>query len=140
MVERDIVLAKVSSIDRALARIEEARSSLPGQLRPIDVEDIIVLHIQRAAQAAIDLAAHVVSTEGFGLPARIAESFTLLENNGVIDRELAARMRAMTGFRNIAVHQYEILDPNIVAAIVAKHLVDVRAFAQQILIRFGIAE
>jgi hypothetical protein len=67
MVERDVVLAKVGTIDRCLSRIAAVRSLTPP-LSSIDAEDITVLNLTRAAQAAIDLAAHVIATEGYGLP------------------------------------------------------------------------
>jgi uncharacterized protein YutE (UPF0331/DUF86 family) len=47
-------------------------------------------------------------------------------------------MRRMTGFRNVAVHEYRKLDPAIVAAIVRDRLGDLRTFAKAILERFRI--
>jgi len=138
MVERDVVLAKVAAIDHCLARIREVRSGGDRHLLPVDVEDIVVLNLQRAAQAAIDLAAHVVATEAYGLPADLADTFTLLEQHGVIGSELATRLRKMVGFRNIAVHQYEALDPRVIDAIVEQRLGDFRQLADAITKRFGL--
>lgn len=135
MVDRDVVLAKVATIDRCLGRIADVRARR-SQLAPADVEDIAVVNLQRAAQAAIDLAAHVVTTERLGLPDSLTAPFTLLEKAGVVDGELAARMRRMVGFRNIAVHAYEALDPAIVESIVTKHLDDLRGFTAAIVARF----
>jgi uncharacterized protein YutE (UPF0331/DUF86 family) len=64
MVDRDVVLAKVAAIDRCLARIREVQSRTGVALLPADIEDIVMLNLQRATQAAIDLATHVASTEG----------------------------------------------------------------------------
>src|SRR6185312_2223464 len=113
MVERDVVLAKIAVIDRCLARIAEIRARRGGALLPVDVEDITVLSLTRATQAAIDLAAHVVATEGYGLPSGVAETFSLLEQHGVLEAALAARLRKMVGFRNLAVHDYQTIDPRI---------------------------
>lgn len=137
MVERDVVVAKLATIDRCLARIVDVRGARQGTLLPVDVEDIVVLNLQRAAQAAIDLAGQIAS-EGLGLPSDLADSFTLLERNGFIDAELAKRMRGMVGFRNIAVHQYEALDPKIIDAIVSRHLDDLRGFGARVLARFPV--
>lgn len=52
MVDRDVVLAKVASIDRCLSRIAEVRQD--RGLRPVDVDDLVALNLQRAVQAAID--------------------------------------------------------------------------------------
>jgi uncharacterized protein YutE (UPF0331/DUF86 family) len=138
MVERDVVLGKVAAIERSLGRIHQVRAERHRYPHPGDVEELIVLNLQRAAQAAVDLAAHVVTTEGYGLPSSLAEAFTLLEKNGVIDADLAARMRRMVGFRNIAVHQYEQVDPAVVEAIVERHLDDLRVFAARVAARFGV--
>jgi uncharacterized protein YutE (UPF0331/DUF86 family) len=138
VVDRDIVLAKIATIDRCIRRIEDVRGSRP-ELRPIDVDDLVIVNLQRATQATIDLAAHVTSAEGYGLADTIAGEFTLLEKNAVIDAELAERMRKMVGFRNIAVHDYQTIDPTIVEAIVTRHLGDLRRFAARIASRFSIA-
>ncbi|HEY6475837.1 MAG TPA: DUF86 domain-containing protein [Polyangia bacterium] len=138
MVERDVVLAKIAVIDRCLTRISEVRGGRGGALLPIDVEDITVLSLTRAAQAAIDLAAHVVATEGYGLPSGVAETFSLLEQHGVLDPALAGRLRKMVGFRNIAVHDYQTIDPAILESIVTTRLDDLRAFAAIVAQWFGI--
>jgi uncharacterized protein YutE (UPF0331/DUF86 family) len=138
MVERDVVLAKAATIDRCLNRVAEVQQA-GGNLKPIDVDDITVLNVTRAAQAAIDLANHVVTTEGYGLPDSVAAAFLILAKHGVIDEGLAERMRRMVGFRNIAVHDYEALDPNVLRAIVERHLDDLRAVARVVIEKFGIA-
>jgi uncharacterized protein YutE (UPF0331/DUF86 family) len=137
MVDRDVVLAKIAVIDRCLARIADVRGARGSSLLPVDVQDITVLSLTRAAQAAIDLAAHVVATEGYGLPTGVAETFTLLEQHGVVDPGLAARLRKMVGFRNIAVHDYQTIDPRILESIVTTRLEDLRTFAATIAARLG---
>lgn len=136
MVERDVVLAKVAVIDRCLQRIADVHGPRAATLLPVDVDDITVLSLTRAAQAAIDLAAHVASTEGYGLPTSLAETFSLLAGHGVIPPQLADRLRKMVGFRNIAVHDYQTIDPKIVDSIVRNHLDDLRQFATAVAARF----
>jgi uncharacterized protein YutE (UPF0331/DUF86 family) len=136
MVDRDLVLAKVETLERSLARIDSARDRVG--LDPLDRQDIIVLNLQRAVQAMLDLAAHVVAREGLGVPDDLAASFDLLKHAGILEEELADHMRRMTGFRNVAVHEYRKLDPKIVEAIVRDRLGDLRAFARAILERFEI--
>lgn len=139
MVDRDLVLAKVETLERCLARIESTRRRSPSTLEPLDIQDITVVNLQRTVQAMIDLAAHVVAREGLGVPDSLATSFHLLEQASIIDADLALRMRRMTGFRNVVVHEYRRLDPAILEAIVRDRLGDLRTFATRILLRFGIA-
>jgi uncharacterized protein YutE (UPF0331/DUF86 family) len=137
LVDRDVILAKAATIDRCVARVAEVRSRADSGLLPIDVEDIVVLNVTRAAQAAADLAAHVVAAESYGLPDSLAAGFTLLEKHGVIDAALTARMRQAMGFRNVAVHAYEAVDPQIVEAIATRHVDDLRRFASVIVARYA---
>ena len=58
---------------------------------------------------------------------------------GVIADSLADRMRKIVGFLNIAVHDYQTLDPDVLHSIVEHHLEDLRVFAQAIIERFKVA-
>lgn len=136
MVDRDVVTAKIAAIDRCLQRIAFTRAERREVLLPIEVEDIVVLNLQRAVQTAIDLATHVVTAEEYGLPDSVAAFFSVLERHGVIKADLADGLRKMVGFRNIAVHEYETLDPAVVEAIATRHLDDLHAFAASVVTRF----
>ncbi|HYN21682.1 MAG TPA: DUF86 domain-containing protein [Thermoanaerobaculia bacterium] len=133
MVDRDKLTAKIAVIDRCMARIGEVRGESRKDLLPIDVEDIATLNLQRAIQAAIDLANHVAAAEGYGTPDSMAGVFALLQIRGVIDAELAGRLRRMVGFRNIAVHEYQTVDPEILEAILERHLGDLRVFGSKVI-------
>jgi len=128
----DVLLAKLGSIQRCLQRIHTVTHGEASSVRNIDTQEIVVLNLQRAIQSALDLAAHLISARGWGLPDSLKQHFTILEQQRVLDADLAARMRAMTGFRNIAVHEYQSLDPAILEQIVALHLGDLEAFADAI--------
>lgn len=135
MLDRDLVLAKIDVLDRRLRRIEEVNGPDGRPRPPLDVQDVTVLNLQRAVQAMIDLAAHVVAAEELGTPDSLGASFTLLQEAGILDAELAEQMRRMTGFRNVAVHEYRRLDPEILRTIVCDRLGDLRAFAARVLAR-----
>lgn len=138
MPDRDIVLAKSASIQKCLRRIKDVTQMQPATLEEQNVQDIFVLNLQRAVQASIDLATHVVSSEGLGLADSVKGNFELLEKAGIIDRGLSGRMQSMVGFRNIAVHDYQELDLNILKAILQKSLKDPEDFYTQILRYFKI--
>lgn len=128
----DVLLAKLASIARCVARIREVTHGDPGSVRELDVQESVVLNLQRAIQATLDLAAHLLATRDWGLPDTLKQTFTILEQHGVIDGELASRLRAMIGFRNIAVHEYQALDLAILEQVVAGHLTDFEQFADAI--------
>jgi uncharacterized protein YutE (UPF0331/DUF86 family) len=138
VIDRDLVLARIATIDRCLARIAEVRGERRQDLLPVDVEDIASLNLQRAIQAAVDLANHIISTEGYGTPDSTAGVFTLLQQRGVLEADLATRLRKMVGFRNIAVHEYQTLDPAILESILERHLGDLRSLAGRVIELFGL--
>ncbi len=136
MPDRDVALAKIATIQRCLKRIKESTDLNPASLDDINKEDIFVLNLQRAVQAAIDLATHIVASEGLGLPDTIKDNFKLLKNVAIINDDLTQRMEAMTGFRNIAVHDYQAIDKDILKSILIKHLKDLEDFYTTILLHF----
>ena len=129
----DVIYNKAQIIERCLRRVDEEYAGDPDNLRNYTKQDSIILNIQRACEAAIDLAMHLVGEQGWGLPQNSRDAFVLLRKNGVLDEHLAARMQAMVGFRNIAVHEYESIDLTIVQSIIEHNLDDLRVFAQTVL-------
>lgn len=127
----DVALNKVAVIERCLKRVEEEyrghEAELAGNLTK---QDAIILNLLRTCEACIDLAMQLVRRRRLGLPQESREAFTLLEQAGVLDAELATRMRAMVGFRNVAVHNYQKLNLDIVRSILERNLDDFRRFAR----------
>ncbi len=122
MADRDILLAKVGIVKRCLRRIKDITGLEPESLIDITKQDAFVLNLQRAVQATIDLAAHVVASEGYGIPQDLKENFVLLREAGVIEPPLCRKMENMVGFRNIAVHEYQNLNIDILKSILSDRL------------------
>ena len=139
MVERDIVYAKVGIIQRCLRRIKDTTAFDPTSLDNLDKQDVFALNLQRAVQAALDLAAHVVASEGLGMPQELKEHFTLLEQSEIISPRLADQMKKMVGFRNIAVHEYQELDVSVLKSILTKNLKDLEDFYTAVIRHYRMA-
>jgi uncharacterized protein YutE (UPF0331/DUF86 family) len=130
----DVRLNKVAIIERCLARIGQEYRGHEGELETnFTRQDSIILNLQRACEAAIDLAMHMVREGKLGIPQESREAFSLLAEAGRIPRDLCRQMQAMVGFRNVAVHDYRKLNLEIVRAIVEEHLEDFRAFGRLVL-------
>jgi uncharacterized protein YutE (UPF0331/DUF86 family) len=126
----DVVIAKLQSIRTCVQRVREVD---PGDLPSLERDQLrqesIVLNVQRACQSAIDLAVHVAGARKLGIPDDARDAFTRLERAGCIEPALAERLRAMVGFRNVAVHRYQVLDVRILRAILDERLEDLLRFA-----------
>ncbi len=131
--EEDIVLAKVSTIRKAVATIRSLDSVLAGAEKEWMRLDLTVLNLQRAVEAAIDVASHLISANGWELPRDARHVFEILAARRVISGALLKVLHAAVGFRNIAVHDYTKLDPQIVRGIATDHLDDLEEFANEVL-------
>ena len=100
-------------------------------------QDILLFNLTQAIQNCIDIAVHILSDEGWGLPGTQSEIFDILADKGLISKDLAGRLISMVGFRNRVVHEYEKLDLEIVYKVWQERLRDVEEFAFAVVERFG---
>jgi uncharacterized protein YutE (UPF0331/DUF86 family) len=131
--KNDVILNKISIIERCLKRINEEYNNNPVNLENFTKQDSIILNIQRACEAAIDLGMHVVAEKKLGIPQTSRETFDLLQKNNIITMDLCKGLKAMVGFRNIAVHDYQEVNLEIVQKIIEKHINDFKVYTEQIL-------
>ncbi|MGP7818235.1 type VII toxin-antitoxin system HepT family RNase toxin [Niallia sp. 01092] len=131
--KNDVILNKISVIERCKNRIMDVYEQNPQNLMDYTKQDSIVLNIQRACEACIDLAMHIVAEERLGLPQTSRDAFDMLESQSIITNEIANKMKAMVGFRNIAVHDYQTIHLEILQQILEKHLDDFTIYTKQIL-------
>jgi uncharacterized protein YutE (UPF0331/DUF86 family) len=98
-----------------LDRIHQRLKMLAGYLRELRrLRDLPVAEYLRhevyAAQTCIDLANHVIASEGWRAPRDFGDSFTVLHEYGIIGDALAGRLRGLAGLRNRLVHVYDEID------------------------------
>ncbi len=130
----DVILNKAEIIERCIERIKQTYNRDPAALASdFTIQDVVVLNLERACQAAIDIGMRWVRLKALGVPKDSREAFSLLSAAGHISEELAGSLRKMVGFRNIAVHDYRVIDFDIVRAIVVRDFPDFRE-----LIRLGL--
>ena len=131
----EVILNKTAIIERCIDRIQEEYEGNPGNLEDYTKQDSIILNIQRACEASIDLAMYLVSERKLGVPKTSREAFKLLEEAEMVEADLAESLMKMVGFRNIAVHDYQELNLDILEAILKKHITDFKDFSG-IVLRF----
>lgn len=127
MVE-DVFYNKISIIERCIMRVREVYEQNPDNLKDYTKQDSIVLNIQRAVEAAIDIAMHVVSDKKLGIPQNSRDAFEVLNSNNIITDDILQKLKTMMGFKNIAIHNYQKLNLDILQNIIENHLEDFEAF------------
>lgn len=130
----NVIVRKLDTVSRCLTRVQEnTPPSLAILLEDYTRQDVIVLNLERAVQACVDVGLHIFSVRNEPIPDSMGEVFVQLARLRVIDEATARALNGAVGFRNIAVHAYQDLDYAVVFSICTKHLDDFRAFARQIM-------
>jgi uncharacterized protein YutE (UPF0331/DUF86 family) len=127
----DIVLNKAANLERCIKRIHEVYDATDANLyKNLTAQESILLNLQRACEVSIDLAMHVVRKRRLGVPQDSRDAFQILHDHALLDKELAGSMKRMVGFRNIAIHEYDVLNLDIVKAIITERLEEMLKFGQ----------
>jgi len=127
----DVLINKIAIIQNCLKRIAEEYCGHEKELEfNYTKQDSILLNLQRACEASIDLGMRIIRIKKLEVPQQSREVFTILEKHQLTSKETSQHMQAMVGFRNIAVHDYQRLNMAIVHSILDKHLTDFQEFIE----------
>jgi uncharacterized protein YutE (UPF0331/DUF86 family) len=123
------LIAKAESVRTRLDRIaDKTRDGAQAFLGDIDRQDVVSFNLHLAVENCIDIAAHVISENGWVVPGSASEMFYILEGKGILDPGLTERMIKVVGLRNLIVHEYGNIGFNRLFATVRKDLDDLTAF------------
>jgi len=140
MVDKDLILTKAGSVKKHLRRITTKRDTdLHTFLKDIDRQESMLFNLQMAVQNCIDIAAHIISEEGFGVPGSTNEMFYLLEENGYLYSELTEKIVKAVGFRNLIVHEYAKIDLEQVFEISHEDINDLNEYLKSIFDKLGLS-
>lgn len=128
----DVIYNKIETIERCTDRVNEVYEGDYKNLEDYTKQDSIILNIQRACEAAIDIAMHIISEKRLGIPQNSRDAFDVLYSNKMVSADLNKKLKSMIGFRNIAVHNYKALNLEIVREVIEKHMEDFREFIYEI--------
>lgn len=130
----EVVLAKTESIQRCVQRARQELEAA-GNSFALDFtrQDAAILNLTRACEQSIDLANHLIRQRKLGLPKSAGNSFELLGQAQIIPLDLAEKLKRMVGFRNMAVHEYQDLNIEMLKSLISTSSSDLLLFTQIIL-------
>lgn len=138
MVDRNILVAKITTIEKCLNKVKgKCFASIDEFMVNEDSQDIILFNLLQAIQGCVDLAAHIVSDEGYGMAGSMNEFFYLLRGRNIISVDLQEKLISAVGFRNLVVHEYAKLDLNQVYSIATHGIKDLEEFVSIVVRRFA---
>ena len=134
MLDKDLIFAKAGAIKRHCKRITD-KSGVDVEAFKIDLDrqESVLFNLQMAIQNCIDIAAHIVSEEGYGVPGSSNELFYFLEENDFLGKRLTEKMVQAIGLRNLIAHEYGTIDLEQIHRISKENINDLDAYIKSIL-------
>lgn len=134
MINREVINAMIDLIDENIRLIEEIRSqgyeSFSDNFRDIQAAKH---SLQESIEACLDIGNHIIAEKGFRRAEDYKDIYKVLEEEGIIDPELSAKLQEMAQFRNLLVHGYGKIDTKRVFIIMSDDLKDIEEFVKKIL-------
>ena len=128
-----ILAEKIESLRRYIQRIDDKKpDNINLLIQDLDLQDILVINLTRAVQLCVDIGSHIISTANKPSPQTMGEVLTTVYELTAISLDTREQLKKAIGFRNIAVHNYEAINWEIVYAICHNSLQNFRRFAQEI--------
>jgi uncharacterized protein YutE (UPF0331/DUF86 family) len=90
-------------------------------------------YLQTAIEACLDLAQHLIASQGWRTPQTYADTFDVLAEHGVVPPHFLPALRSMARFRNRLVHLYWEVDPAVIYDLLQNNLSDFDTYAQLLL-------
>ena len=133
MVDRDLVLRRLALLDSYLGQLAAYRGiDRDAYAADWKTQRIVERTLHLAIEACMDVADHIVADRRLRVPETGAESFEILAEAGLLPARLGAALASMVGFRNILVHDYARIDPDVVVRVLGHDLADIEQFRQSV--------
>jgi uncharacterized protein YutE (UPF0331/DUF86 family) len=133
VVDKTLILRKLAELEEYLGQVKEYASITADRyLDDWKVQRVVERTLQMMIETCADIAGHIISDRGYRVPATYADTFRVLYENGILDKELFEMMDKMAKFRNIILHHYDKVDTEIVVGILRKDLNDFSAYKDAI--------
>ncbi len=134
MIDKNILVNIITNLEEYLSDLEEIKEN--KNLTDYQKDKVIRRYTERTLQMAIeaclDIAHHLISYQGLREPVDNKDCFQVLQENSIIPLDLTDKLKRMAQFRNVVVHDYIKVDPEIIYGILQNNLPDIATYAQTI--------
>lgn len=134
MVDKTLILRKLAELEEYLGQVNEyASMTVDRYSKDWKAQRVVERTLQMMVETCADVAGHIISDKGYRVPTTYADTFRVLYENGILNKDLFETMEKMAKFRNIIVHHYDKVDTEIVVGILRKDLNDFSAYKDAII-------
>lgn len=130
MIDQHVLASRLSTLEGYRAKLASfERYTREEFLEDEDVHQLAARYLQLACECMLDMAQHVIGQQGFRQPTDYKDAIEVLREEGVLDDDLAGRIKGWMGFRNVLVHLYLQTDHGQSYATIQHELGDLDEFA-----------
>jgi len=134
VVDKTLLLRKLAELEEYLKQIKEySKVSAEQYSKDWRIQRIVERTLQMMIETCADIAGHIISDRGYRVPTSYADTFRVLYEKEILAKGLFETMEKISKFRNIIVHHYDRIDPEIVVNILRKDLDDFLVFKNTII-------
>ncbi len=138
MIDKTIINDRIAKIRKYLQRIKKLTNLNEREfIDDFDSQMIAERSLQIMAQAMLDIGNHIVAHHGWGKPETYRQIITILYQNGILTEEYLKELEGLAGLRNILVHDYLSIDPNIIYQDLVNGIEAIQYFIKEIEKKFG---
>jgi uncharacterized protein YutE (UPF0331/DUF86 family) len=134
MADPEVIESKLRYLREYLSDLQEYETiTLSAYAKSKKDQRFVERTLQLACECCLDIASHIISRRGLREPRDNKDLFAVLFEAGVVSEPSCEAMVKMAKFRNIVVHDYARIDPEVVLGILRKNLNDFARFSREIL-------
>jgi uncharacterized protein YutE (UPF0331/DUF86 family) len=134
VVDKGLLLRKLAELEEYHRQIKEyAGIKLEQYSQDWKTQRIVERTLQMMIETCVDVAGHIISDQRYRIPTSYGDTFRVLHENNIVGKTLFDKLEKMAKFRNLIVHHYEHIDPEIVLGILKKDLDDFLEFKDSII-------
>jgi uncharacterized protein YutE (UPF0331/DUF86 family) len=136
-VDREKIRQKLQYMREKLRKLKRFQGMNLNDFRDDVInEDAAIRMLQVIIEAMLDICAHVIAREGWGLTRTYVDTIEVATRHGLIPNEMCETYANMARFRNRVVHLYDEVDPNEILDIVNNRLDAFHPFIANIIQRY----
>jgi len=133
VISRDVINTRLIKLDKALQILQQSSEISYEEL----ISNAVLLsaverNFQVSIECILDIGNHVIAEKGFESPDESADIIRIMGEENLVPSEYSVRIKGMTGFRNILIHEYTEIDYHLLYDYLTNHLDDFREFARYI--------
>ena len=133
MIDKSKIAYQFTELEKYLQELDNIQK-LPKQEYISDNRNIFSLRylFQVSIETCINIANHVISRYGLGVPKEYADVFRILAAKDIIPHDLESKLIQMVRFRNRLVHVYWDIDDEVIFDYLQNQLDDFREYEKNI--------